>query len=137
MLETYRGTVYPNELDHMGHMNVQYYVNKFDQATWQLFGALGIGMNYMKTHSLALVALEQNIKYQRELLSGELIYIRTNVLELKAKIMVFEHTMYNAETGEVAAICRLTGIAIDRNTRKSRVMPAEVVKAIEQKFVIK
>jgi acyl-CoA thioester hydrolase len=137
MLETYRGTVYPNELDHMGHMNVQYYVNKFDQATWQLFGALGIGINYMKTHSLALVALEQNIKYQRELLSGELIYIRTNVLELKAKIMVFEHTMYNAETGELAAICRLTGIAIDRNTRKSRVMPAEVVKAIEQKFVIK
>ena len=23
MIETYRGTVYPNQLDHMGHMNVQ------------------------------------------------------------------------------------------------------------------
>ena len=31
---TYRGTVYPWQCDHMGHMNVMWYVGKFDEASW-------------------------------------------------------------------------------------------------------
>jgi acyl-CoA thioesterase FadM len=31
---TYRGTVYPWHCDHIGHMNVMWYVGKFDEATW-------------------------------------------------------------------------------------------------------
>ncbi len=42
MIETYRGVIYPWNCDHMGHMNVQYYVGKFDEATWQLFAFLGM-----------------------------------------------------------------------------------------------
>lgn len=42
MSETYRGIVYPNQLDHMGHMNVQWYAVKFDEATWQLFTIVGL-----------------------------------------------------------------------------------------------
>jgi acyl-CoA thioester hydrolase len=30
---TYRGTVYPWQCDHIGHMNVMWYVGKFDEAT--------------------------------------------------------------------------------------------------------
>jgi acyl-CoA thioester hydrolase len=30
---TYRGTIYPWHCDHMGHMNVMWYVGKFDEAT--------------------------------------------------------------------------------------------------------
>jgi len=33
---TYRGIVYPWHCDHMGHMNVMWYVAKFDEATWTL-----------------------------------------------------------------------------------------------------
>ena len=29
---TYRGTVYPWHCDHMGHMNVMWYVGKFDET---------------------------------------------------------------------------------------------------------
>ena len=42
MIETYRGVVYPIHLDHMGHMNVQWYTSKFDEATWHLCSALGM-----------------------------------------------------------------------------------------------
>jgi acyl-CoA thioester hydrolase len=31
---SYRGAVYPWQCDHMGHMNVMWYVGKFDKATW-------------------------------------------------------------------------------------------------------
>ena len=40
--ETYRGAIYPWQCDHMGHMNVMWYVGKFDEATWNLFAALGV-----------------------------------------------------------------------------------------------
>jgi acyl-CoA thioester hydrolase len=33
---SYRGTVYPWHCDHMGHMNVMFYVGKFDEATWEV-----------------------------------------------------------------------------------------------------
>ena len=39
---TYRGTIYPWHCDHMGHMNVMWYVGKFDEATWHLFAQTGI-----------------------------------------------------------------------------------------------
>ena len=42
LVETYRGTVYPWHCDHMGHMNVMWYVGKFDEATWNLFALLGL-----------------------------------------------------------------------------------------------
>jgi hypothetical protein len=34
---TYRGTVYPWQCDHVGHMNIMWYVGKFDEANWNLF----------------------------------------------------------------------------------------------------
>ena len=31
LVETYRGAVYPWHCDHVGHMNVMWYVGKFDE----------------------------------------------------------------------------------------------------------
>ena len=39
---TYRGTVYPWQCDHVGHMNIMWYVGKFDEANWNLFARLGL-----------------------------------------------------------------------------------------------
>ena len=35
-VETYRGFVYPWVIDHVGHMNVQSFTAKFDEANWNL-----------------------------------------------------------------------------------------------------
>ncbi|HET6829519.1 MAG TPA: thioesterase family protein, partial [Ramlibacter sp.] len=40
--DTYRGFVYPWCMDHMGHMNVQSYVARFDEASWQFLACLGL-----------------------------------------------------------------------------------------------
>ena len=39
---THRGVVYPWQCDQMGHMNVMWYVGKFDEATWQMFAQMGL-----------------------------------------------------------------------------------------------
>ena len=45
---TYRGAVYPWHCDHVGHMNVMWYVGKFDEATWNLFHRVGITPAYLR-----------------------------------------------------------------------------------------
>ena len=50
---TYRGTVYPWHCDHMGHMNVMWYVGKFDEATWHLFSSIGFTPEHLRESSAA------------------------------------------------------------------------------------
>ena len=45
---TYRGATYPWQCDHMGHMNIMWYVGKFDEANWNLFAAIGITPSYIR-----------------------------------------------------------------------------------------
>ncbi len=42
MVLTYRRAVYPRRLDHMGHMNIQFYIATFDAAVWHLFDRIGV-----------------------------------------------------------------------------------------------
>ena len=38
---THRGTLYPRDLDHMGHVNVVAYMAHFDAATWSFLSDAG------------------------------------------------------------------------------------------------
>jgi len=126
MIETYRGTVNPNQIDHMGHMNVQHYVAKFDEATWNLFTSLGITSSYMNENNRGMVAVEQKINYKAEALAGDCLYIKSKVLEIGNKSIRFIHYMYNAETNTEISNCELVGVHIDRIKRKSCPFPASL-----------
>ena len=128
MIETYRGAVYPWHCDHMGHMNVMWYVGKFDEATWNLFAEMGVTTAFLKEHRRGMAAVQQNITYKRELHAGETVIVRSTFLEVREKLARFVHEMRNAVTGEIAAICVLTGVHIDSQTRKSCPFPAEIVE---------
>jgi acyl-CoA thioester hydrolase len=45
---TYRGTVYPWQSDHVGHMNIMSCVGKFDEANWDLFARNGLTPSYLR-----------------------------------------------------------------------------------------
>jgi len=129
-LITYRGVVYPWHCDHMGHMNVMWYVGKFDEATWQLLAAVGASPSRMRTEGFGLVAVEQHIEYKRELRPGDLLTIRSSILEAREKSIRFVHEMTNDETGELAAKTALTGVCIDTTARKSKPLPDDIFQHI-------
>jgi acyl-CoA thioester hydrolase len=116
---TYRGTVYPWQCDHVGHMNIMWYVGKFDEANWNLFARLGLTPSYLRQSDRGMAAVQQNITYKRELFAGDIVEIRSRLLELREKSIRFVHEMRNAETGEVAAICEITGVHMDCQARKA------------------
>jgi acyl-CoA thioester hydrolase len=127
MIETYRGAVYPWHCDHMGHMNVMWYVGKFDEATWNLFSELGVTPEFLRSQRRAMAAVQQNISYRRELLSGDVVAVRSGMLEMREKVAKFVHEMRHARTGEVSAICVLTAVHLDSEARKSTPFPPEMV----------
>lgn len=125
-LLTYRGTVYPWHCDHVGHMNVMWYVGKFDEATWHLFNALGLSPSYLRAASRGMAAVDQHISYVQELHAGDIVTVRTTLLEFKDKSMRFVHEMINEETAEVAARTTLKAVHLDTVARKSCVFAAPI-----------
>ena len=124
-LITYRGVVKSEQCDHMGHMNVMWYVGKFDEATWQLFAMLGMTRTRMQAENRGLVAVEQRIEYKRELRAGDVVTVRSTMVEAEGKVVRFMHEMTNDETGEVAAVTHLVGVYFNTAARKSDVLPAD------------
>ena len=125
---TYRGVVHQWQCDHMGHMNVMWYVGKFDEATWNLFATMGITAAFLKENRRGMAAVRQEISYRRELYAGETVAVRSAFLEVRDKVAKFVHEMRNAVSGELAATCVLTGVHIDAQTRKSCAFPADILE---------
>ena len=109
---TSRGGVYPWHCDHVGHMNVMWYVGKFDGASWQLLARLGLTRTRRAREGRGAVALDQGIDYRRELHAGDRITIGSGVLEVNEKMLGMTHEMTNDETGELAAVTVIGGLHI-------------------------
>jgi acyl-CoA thioester hydrolase len=122
----YRGMVYPWQCDHVGHMNIMWYVGKFDEANWNFLAQLGLTPSYVRTSGRALAAVQQNISYKREMLAGDTVVIESRLLEIREKTVRFSHEMRNGETGETTAICEMIAVHMDRKERKSTPWPSAV-----------
>ncbi len=123
LLDTYRGTVYPWHCDHMNHMNVMYYVGKFDEATWNLMSHIGMNAAFLRKHHRGMAAVDQRISYQRELHAGDTVAIRTGVVSVGEKKIIFFHEMRDADKDEISAITLLTGVHLDTRSRKTCPLP--------------
>jgi acyl-CoA thioester hydrolase len=131
-LLTYKGTVYPWHCDHVGHMNVMWYVGKFDEATWQFFAALGLTPSYLRSANRGMAAVDQHISYIKELHAGDIVSVHTTLIEIKEKSIRFTHEMRNDETGEVVARTTLKGVHLDTLARKSCAFEPEIIAKASQ-----
>ncbi len=127
MIETYRGAVYPWHCDHMGHMNVMWYVGKFDEATWNLFSSIGVTPAYLRDNERAMAAVQQDLTYKRELLAGDIVAVRSGLVEIREKVVRFVHEMRHAQTGEISAVCVITGVHMNSRTRRSTPLAPEIL----------
>jgi acyl-CoA thioester hydrolase len=125
---TYRGTVYPWQCDHIGHMNVMWYVGKFDEATWNLFTEIGLTPSYLREGRSGMAAVQQNITYKRELMPGDTIVVRTRLLEVREKVLRYVHEMSLVDGGEAVALCDLTVVHMDRAAHRSSALPPAVAE---------
>ncbi|NOY56194.1 MAG: acyl-CoA thioesterase [Actinobacteria bacterium] len=131
-IETHRDVVYPWQCDHMGHLNVMFYTGMFDRATWHLFSSVGFTGAYLRKRDRGMAAVQSTVSYRSELVSGDLIVIRSRFLEVHDRKVRFEHEMTNVESGEIAATNELVGVHIDRTARRACPIPAEIRSSVEK-----
>ena len=134
-IETFRGVVYPWTIDHVGHMNVQYYTARFDEATWHFLARLGLPPRFLKEQGRAMVAADQRTRYKREVLAGTLLHVTTELLEVGRKSLRFIHRMYDSELDEEVASTELVGVYFDTMRRSSDVLP-DIVRARAQELLV-
>ncbi|HJU32468.1 MAG TPA: thioesterase family protein [Hyphomicrobiaceae bacterium] len=123
---TYRGAVYATHCDHIGHMNIASYGAKFDEANWVLFCRIGLTPTYLRGERYGMAGVQQNITYTQELFAGDVIEVRSQVLEVTERRLRVRHEMRNIETGAVAAVSEITAVHLDKQAHKSCALPAEV-----------
>lgn len=128
---TYKGAVYPWHCDHMGHMNVMWYIGKFDEATWSLFTNFGLTPKRLRETGRGMAALEQHISYKHEAHAGDTVEVYSRPLEIKAKTLKFLHTMIDYESGEVSATVESLGAHLDTTARKAVEFPDDIRQTIQ------
>jgi acyl-CoA thioester hydrolase len=87
----HRDTVRPEWIDSNGHMNLACYVVAFDHATDKLYAALEIGDAYREATGLSCFTAETHTLYERELMLGEALLVRTVLLGVDAKRLHYFH----------------------------------------------
>jgi acyl-CoA thioester hydrolase len=123
---TYRGSVYPAQCDQMGHMNVSFYVAKFDEATWQLFAAIGLTRTRLRDDGLAMAGVEQDIDYKRELFAGDVVTVTVARSRSQGQGDPLRARDENDATGDVCAKTALVAVHLDAAARKARPFPDDV-----------
>ena len=74
-VETARGTVHKWQCDHMGHVNVRAYGERFEEACWQFYAMLGIRPSRLRAGEIHMAAVQQDTAYRKELLGGDVVVV--------------------------------------------------------------
>ena len=128
---TYQNTIPEEHIDVMGHMNVMWYTHMFDEAVYELWRLVGVGLEYNKNSSTGSFALEQHIRYLVEVRLGDSITIRSRALGFSAKTFHFIKFMTRDKDNVLAATGEFVGVHIDMDTRRSMPFPQESLLQLE------
>jgi acyl-CoA thioester hydrolase len=103
-----------------------WYADKFDQAWWQTLSMIGLGSTRMTHENLAVAAMEQHHQYARELRPGEVVTVRSVVVETNEVTILIRQEMTDDENGAMVAANAVRGVLLDAVTRKAQALPADV-----------
>ena len=136
LVETHLGRVAQSECDHLGHMNVQFYVAKVSDAAWHVMASIGITPAFIRERRQAPAAVRQEIAYLKELLAGDLLRMESGVLEASERKLTFFHRLVKVETGQVAMTSKVYTVNMDLDARRSAPLdPAVLARALERRLL--
>ena len=132
---TFKGAVMTWQCDSNRHMNVMYYVHKYEHAGRIFVIEMGLTKDFLDAHGYGVVVLEQNIKYLREVYEDDCLIIESSLLSIGNKAFTVFHEMYLLDTRELVSSTKIVSVLFDKTTRKAMPFPSELKRRIEQKMV--
>ena len=113
-----RETVREDWLDHNGHMNVAAYLIAFDSAVRTLCTGLGIGPDQIPLSGKTIFVGQANIVYRQELVRGSRSRTRAGSLGVPAGRAHACLSMYDEDSGALAAFNEQLFVCADMATRR-------------------
>ena len=106
MQRFYEGTVKPEQIDNLGHMNVRFYGVIAASAADALVAALGLESDALGELNARLLTSEAYTRFHREQLEGARLAVRGGVLAAEKTALDIYLELFNDESGEVSATYR-------------------------------
>lgn len=131
LIDTYRGYVSMQECDEMGHMNIQHYISKSSDSSFNLRAAIGMGYAHQRESGLGYVALEHHIRFHRELRTSDLVLIRSGIVEIREKTALLYQEMREILDDRLAATFVVDVGCLDLARRRLTPWPEETRRKME------
>src|SRR5687768_2251993 len=128
MIDVLRTGVNTWECDQMGHMNVRYYFARANQGLAMLALELGLPPSFLQREGLVLRALDQHVRFMRELRPGVYYAMRAGIVSAtRDRLQVYEEMRFVHK--DEAAASMISEIAlVDTATGKPMPLPDSVLE---------
>lgn len=123
MIDLARSSVQTWECDQMGHMNVQFYLERASEANGVLAAAIGLGPRYLRQHNAVLTPIDQHIRFLKELRPGAPFVLKGGVAVIEKRVLHTYVEMQHSLTGEPSATFFSALAFADGPTRAPKTLP--------------
>lgn len=125
-IETYRGTVRPEDCDDLGHMNVQHYFAAVSNGMFAMMSRLGLTTEEIQRRQMSFAVVHAETDFHRELRSGDIMVLESTVLKLGTRSATFQHRLTNLSGGNVAMTTDFRCVLLDLRKREAISIPDDV-----------
>ncbi len=123
-------TIESQWIDYNGHFNMAYYGVLFDRAADQMFAALGLGPDYVKSTNNSFFTLETHCSYLREVQPTDKVTISSQIIDHDHKRVHYVQQMHGPDA-QVACILEVMVSHVDLTTHKTSNFPHDVKARID------
>lgn len=116
-VETYRGVAHSWLCDAMGHLNTRHYLAMFDDALHHYM--LLCGFDAQQDHGLGLADVNVTLELRAEVRPGSLVTIKSSTKRIGRTSLVSTHTMLDAASQEICAVCEIITVQLDLSARRA------------------
>lgn len=125
----YSSEVQSNEIDHLGHLNVRFYMERAQRAFKVLTDSLGLGLDACSARGARLVQHDSYTRFHREQFKGSTLVVRGGVLAAGPEGLSLYFEVVNDARAEIAATFIIGASLVAPATREVLSLPAAAVAA--------
>lgn len=127
----YRVTIPDHYRDKMGHMNMRYYLEVYDDAGDALFETFGLTPAFYKQNGSGGFDLEHHIHYLNEVHIGDTVAVYARLVDRSAKRLHYLLFMVNESRNLLASIYECVNSYADLTVRKTAPYPEAIATALD------
>ncbi len=128
---THRTVIHAWMCDHFGHLNVRFYGNIFDDASFALWSMCEVSPATFKAAGVHMVVARTETDFLQELLPGRVVAVRSWFERLGTKSVTYRQELVDQDTETVHARQRAVEVFFDPQTRASREIPPSIRALLE------